>query len=359
MKKIALLKSRIGVRGGAEKVALRLADALTARGDRVTLLTSGAIPEGVSCAVETSGKPFGPSFFKVVQFDRFCAKRSEEFDLVLGLDRNRYQTHLRASNGVHAAYLERRAQAEGIPFRISAALNPLHKMLLHLEREAFRCPQLETIFTNSHLVKNEIVEMYKIDGRKIRVVHNGVEWSEMETPFSEITFNSRFEFLFIGNNYARKGLHLLLAGLALIKNENFHLNVVGKEKNASSFCSLAEKLGLAERVTFHGKQSDMLPFYKRADALVIPSLYDPFANVTVEALAMGLFVVSSKANGGCEVIAPHAGTLIDSLSSPDAMAAALKIALANPKTPVRSHAIRDTVAHLDYSKQLELFLAHL
>ena len=44
------------------------------------------------------------------------------------------------------------------------------------------------------------------------------------------------------------------------------------------------------------------PFYQMADALVIPSFYDPFANVTVEALAMGLFVLSSKHNGGPEIL---------------------------------------------------------
>ena len=66
--------------------------------------------------------------------------------------------------------------------------------------------------------------------------------------------------------------------------------------------ALAAKLNIQRRVTFFGPQKEIRPFYQFADALVIPSFYDPFANVTVEALAMGLFVVSSKSNGGHEIL---------------------------------------------------------
>ncbi len=58
----------------------------------------------------------------------------------------------------------------------------------------------------------------------------------------------------------------------------------------------------------------MRPFYQLADALAIPSFYDPFANVTVEALAMGLFVVSSRSNGGFEILDPSKGIIIENLS---------------------------------------------
>ena len=89
-----------------------------------------------------------------------------------------------------------------------------------------------------------------------------------------------------------------------------------------------------------------------ADALAIPSLYDPFANVTVEALAMGLFVVSSASNGGHEVLQPFSGMTIPEIHDPKAIRKGLETALAHPKTTTSASTIRASVAHLDFPKKL-------
>jgi len=104
-------------------------------------------------------------------------------------------------------------------------------------------------------------------------------------------------------------------------------------------------------VEFFGPQKEILPFYKKADALVIPSFYDPFANVTVEALAMGLFVVSSKTNGGSEALTKTNGVVVK-----DSLIDALETALKKPKTKERASQIRESVKHLDFSNQMRLFL---
>ena len=82
--------------------------------------------------------------------------------------------------------------------------------------------------------------------------------------------------------------------------------------------------------------------------------YDPFANVTVEALCMGVFVVSSKTNGGHEILQPENGTIIDSLHDPESIAAALEYAMAHPKTDLSARQIRESVKHLDFENQLSL-----
>jgi UDP-glucose:(heptosyl)LPS alpha-1,3-glucosyltransferase len=86
---------------------------------------------------------------------------------------------------------------------------------------------------------------------------------------------------------------------------------------------------------------------------VIPSYYDPFANVTVEALAMGLYVISSPKNGGSEVIANEAMGDVFSEFSKEKLKDACLQAMKHPKTSDAARSIRSQVAYLDFPKQLE------
>ncbi|MBI2743442.1 MAG: glycosyltransferase family 4 protein [Chlamydiales bacterium] len=368
-RRVAILKSgaREAQSGGLEKYTSRLAKAFLEKGCSVTLLTSGTpkdLPAGLETFTLSSTSKL--SFRKLKQFDQFCQKRVDKTspEIVFGMDRNRFQTHLRAGNGVHAAYLEMRSTSEGLLKKVSFELNPLHRALLKIEKEAFEHPALERLFTNSHMVKEEILRYYSTDPKKISVVHNGVEWQEMSSPFekwaeqrarimSAFDLDSDlFHFLFVGHNFRRKGVEQLLRGASLLPNEKLHISIVGHDKNLKEYEELAADLNLQRKVRFFGSRKEILPFYQLADALVIPSFYDPFANVTVEALAMGLFVVSSKSNGGHEVLTEKSGLTIEDLNSPDAMASALKKALNRRKTEKSASEIRESIKHLDFSNQL-------
>lgn len=371
MQKIVILKSNLDYLGGAEKYTLRLAQAFADKDCQVTILTTNKIKkrtEAINTKAQIVNFGNGPkiSFLHIHYFDQQCKKwlRENSADVVFGMDRNRVQTHYRASNGVHAAYLNHRSKEESFLKKVSFKINPLHWTILNFEKSIFEDPNLKILFANSNLVRNEIAEHYSFDHSKIQVVHNGVEWDEMKNDFScweenQISITkelgldpSAYQFLFIGNDYRRKGLHFLLKGLARLRWNNFQLSVVGKEKNMGYFQELAKSLGLHNKVTFFGVRSDIRKFYQVADSLVVPSLYDPFANVTVEALAMGLFVVSSQSNGGSEILTQQNGCVISNLFDPDAMAEALKVAVDHPKTPVRAKEIRNSIQHLNFTHQL-------
>ncbi len=368
MKKIVLLKSCVSNSGGLEKYASRIASRFLDKGCDVTLLTQGKAPSIEPIRIFAAKTWSWPAFVRMEQYDRFVNNWLETHpaDLVFGMDRNRRQTHLRAGNGVHAAFLQSRILTEGRLKWLVCQANPLHRKILELEQAAFENPCLRKLFTNSHMVKRQILERYRTDPNKIEVVHNGVEWHEMQGAFdaweSERPFiikrlgldPAHFHLLFIGNGYLRKGLGQLLRALGALKRKDISLSVIGKETHWEKYRDEARRLGL--NVHFFGPQKDPRPFYQMADALAIPSFYDPFANVTIEALAMGLFTVSSKTNGGCEILTPENGAVIEKLTDPDAIAAALAIALARPKTAARAKKIRKSVRHLDFSHQMPLLI---
>ncbi|PIS03120.1 MAG: hypothetical protein COT85_03605 [Chlamydiae bacterium CG10_big_fil_rev_8_21_14_0_10_42_34] len=369
MKHVVLLKSRAGNYGGLEKYASRIANAFHERGAKVSILTTGKTLQSEFPIYST--KTFSwPAFIRMEQFDHFTKNWIEknQVDLVFGMDRNRFQTHIRAGNGVHAAFLKSRLLTEGKAKVFLCKMNPLHRKILELEKAAFENPLLKKLFTNSHMVKKQILEHYNTDPNKVQVIHNGVEWEEMHDDFNnwedgkklalqEFGLNpEHFQFLFIGSGYLRKGLDRLLGGLSQLKQKDFHLSVIGKDNNVDLYRAKAVQLGLKDHVTFFGASEKTRLFYQLADSLIIPSFYDPFANVTVEALAMGLFVISSKLNGGYEVITPENGTVIEDLLSTDAMVNALEIAMNHKKTPLSSSSVRNSIKYLDFSNQMRTLM---
>ncbi len=346
MKSVVFLKSRLAHRGGLEKYTRRLAEGFAGAGCAVKILTTGECPSWDNIEVLSLGATSKLSLHHLRHFDHLCQTWLKEnpADIVFGMERNTHQTHYRAGSGVHASYLKQRALTDGWLKQLSFKLNPLHRYLLKVEKEAFEDPSLQTLFTNSHMVKREILETYATPPEKIHVVHNGVEWKEKEAPFQESLKKPRstpFHFLFVGNGFKRKGLSFLLQGLTRLQKP-YQLTVVGGDKNLARFQN-------NKNVRFVGPQRDVTPYYMEADALVIPSIYDPFSNVTLEALAMGLYVVSSPFNGGHEVLTEESGTVIKDLLH---MEEALETALNYPKTLERATSIRQSIKELDFSTQL-------
>jgi len=370
--KVVLLKSRARNGGGLEKTASRIVDAFLARGNEVSILTTqgGTSPPISGAEVHAMQTSRLPSFLRIRQFDQYVQKwlRENRADIVLGMDRNRHQTHIRAGNGVHAAYLKSRILSEGHLKYAACLLNPLHQKILSLEKAAFENPHLKTIFANSYMVRQEILERFAIDPAKVAVIHNGVEWDEMASDFAvwpeqKLTHckslkldPDRLHLLFIGNGYLRKGLGKLLLAMAYLGRKEIYLSVVGKDSSQGFYETKAVHLGLGSQVRFFGFQSDLRPFYQIADVLAIPSFYDPFANVTIEALAMGLFVLSSQSNGGSEVLTEQTGVIIDDLRSIESLAASLEQALRHRKTLVSALQRRESVKHLNYPKQMNILI---
>lgn len=370
MKRVVLLKSRSNNHGGLEKYASRIAKAFLEKGAKVSILTTGeALDQSEIPVFATKTIPW-PAFLRMEQFDFFVRKwlKKNPADLIFGMDRNRDQTHIRAGNGVHAAYLKSRFQTDSLFKACICHLNPLHRKILELEEAAFENPQLQKLFTNSEMVKKQILEHYRVDESKIQVIHNGVEWHEMQSDFLDWKMRkeeglkkfglnpSDFHFLFIGNGYSRKGLDRLLIALSQLKERSFHLSVIGKDNKIDLYKAKAIQLGLKDKVHFFGPSQEIRLFYQLADCLVIPSFYDPFANVTIEALAMGLFVLSSKHNGGSEILSADNGAVIENLQDLDSLVSSLQIAMQRPKNEKSGALIRQSVKRLDFSNQLKILM---
>lgn len=362
MSKIALIKYRfLGKQGGLEKQAFKIIDELLHRGHEVTLISSQAINyKSINSIKLKITAPKG--FLTLLQFDKKVKTylKNHYFDQILALDRTSCHTHIRAGNGCHAAYLNLRKEKVNLFKELSFSINPLHLSLLHLEKKGFKTTKLQKIFVNSELVKNQILSTYHIDLNQIEVIHNGIDWHEKEKAFAawpetkqewihKLKLNPHhLTCIFVGHDFKRKGLEFVLK--ALPHALNIQLLVIGQDKNIQKYIELTKKLEIKERVTFLDCFTDVTPFYAMADALILPTTYDPFANVTLEALCMGTRVITSSTNGASEIIAPYAGQTFDMSIATETLITVLQTLPF--KTKESANKIRQSVKHLDDSSQL-------
>jgi glycosyltransferase involved in cell wall biosynthesis len=146
----------------------------------------------------------------------------------------------------------------------------------------------------------------------------------------------------VGSMKAVKNQPLLLRAFAQLDFPNARLMFVGDGAEREALLSLAEELGVADRVILAGFQPDPTPFYKTADLFVLSSDYEGFGNVIVEALACGTPVVSTDCPSGPGEILDHGrfGRLVP-VGDANALANAIREAL---EAPVDRDALKNRAA---------------
>jgi UDP-glucose:(heptosyl)LPS alpha-1,3-glucosyltransferase len=181
-------------------------------------------------------------------------------------------------------------------------------------------------------VADVLVQNEGVDRNRILLLPNGVDLERFADEKNRIagrqlraregsSAGEKMLWLFPGSGWHRKGLDPLLRALARPELDGHRLWVCGRD-DIAPWRQLAARLGLGDRVRFLGDRRDVEVLYKAVDAMVLPTRYDPFANVTLEAAAAGCAIVTSAANGAAEWFDDSVVAVRDS-SNPGALAAAL------------------------------------
>jgi len=332
--RLALIRQRYTLDGGAERFVERVMHALQAQGVQITLITRAWQPQpGIKA--EICNPFYIGSLWRDWGFARAVRRLLEQqhFDLVQSHERIVGCDIYRAGDGVHREWLKQRSRITGLFGKLRIWLNPYHHYIKTAERHLFNSPQLRAVICNSQMVKNEVRHYFGVPEHALHVIYSGVDVQAFspELRCHRDAVRKRYSvpaeatlFLFVGSGFERKGVRQVLEALAQLP-PNTHLIVVGRDKRAKRLKQLAAVLGVEGRVHFAGVQSDVKPFYGAADALVLPTLYDPFPNVVLEAMAAGLPVITSTKCGAAELI-EHGinGYVCDALDT-SALAEAMRV----------------------------------
>jgi UDP-glucose:(heptosyl)LPS alpha-1,3-glucosyltransferase len=190
--------------------------------------------------------------------------------------------------------------------KVSVIINPYHWLILSLENLIFRGHRYRKIIAISELVKKKILEYYHVNDNDIEVLYNGVD-TEKFNPENKVLFRREIRekysipdgdivILFVGSEFKKKGLKFLLEAADMVPYPVTVL-VAGRGP-IRKYQEIAKR----QRVIFCGPQKEISKYYAASDIFVSPTIYEPFGNVHLEALASGLPVITTKFSGAAEII---------------------------------------------------------
>ncbi|HWG57720.1 MAG TPA: glycosyltransferase family 4 protein [Candidatus Acidoferrales bacterium] len=233
-----------------------------------------------------------------------------------------------------------------------------HWLRARLEPWAYRRKE-QLIVVPSRGLCRELETTYPWIASKLLVLPNPVALTKMARPKEfdrdslrrQLGFSSRelvFVFVALGH-FERKGLPLLLDALAVSGNEALKLIVVGgDERLIASWRERASRMGLERQVVFVGSQKDIRPYLWTADVFTLPSHYEVFPLVVLEAAASALPLLVTRVHGVEEfftegqnglAVVPTRDSLLDGLQRFSKMASALRMQMgANARSSVAEYA---------------------
>ena len=215
---------------------------------------------------------------------------------------------------VHRAWLQVAPSVPVAGIAVPAVLRyamPRHLVLLAMERQYFRGSRPRAVICTSRREVEDLAEIYGVDPALAAVLPN---------PFDPDVFNlgrrlscraevrarmqvtdDEIALFFVANELHRKGLAQALSAMAVVNDDRLSLHIIGRTP-PTAYAPTIERLHLNGRVRYHGSTDDVGWWFAGADLLVLPTQYEPFGLVIVEALASGVPVITTRLAGASEAV---------------------------------------------------------
>jgi UDP-glucose:(heptosyl)LPS alpha-1,3-glucosyltransferase len=315
-------------KGGAERYTFDLAGRLARRGHEVCVFCAhGVEMEGVRLVrLRTNSFPRWRRNLSFALTHRQALGRVRP-DIMLGygniLDLDVYQSH----GGVQSIWMEREIASYGPggdrsvkAFLLKRSLN--QTVQRWIEGYPVKRRRFTRIVAISDMVRDHMSAYYGIDRDAFDVVYNGVDTDRFrpaqKRPAGPTTV------LFCAGNFRLKGLSPLITamGRAVRQGRDVRLTVMGRGRK-ERYRDLIAEAGIADRVTFAGERSEPEEVYREAHVLAHPTYYDACSLTTMEGMASGLPVITTRWNGACAFVSPDEGYVIDEADNVEALSTAI------------------------------------
>jgi len=299
-------------RGGVERIMLECANYLSARGHDLSVLASDLEEESIAptitrCHVRVPGRL---ALLRLAEFRRKRAKILRQLhpqpDVHVGFGVVGPPGAVLWVQSVHRAWIEISSRHRSFVGRAKQRANVCHPYILSLEEKYFAGRQYAKLIALSDQVKADLIRFYRVPAQDILILPNGfapAEFNLSRRLSMRSEMRSRLNYpsdakviVFVANELERKGFWPLLSAIASLNDPRLHLLAVGRLK-ASAYASEIRKLGMQQRVRFVGPTSEVADYYSAADVFALPTQYEAWGLVIVEALACGLPVLTSRLAG--------------------------------------------------------------
>src|SRR5918995_83778 len=172
------------------------------------------------------------------------------------------------------------------------------------------------VITCSHYMREQVADIFGVEEERISVIPNGIDPDDLPSQPAEDLARLRSEFaapeeklvLLIGRLVYEKGFQLALEAMPRVIEEapGTRFLVAGSGTHEAELKRQAEELGLMDHGTFLGWIGDdvLHSLYRIADLTVVPSIYEPFGLVALEAMASECPCIVAD-TGGLREVVPH------------------------------------------------------
>ncbi len=288
--KLALVHHQLAFGGGMESYFLEFMQEALQQGHEVTLWVmerdlSVPVPPSVSVKVMPVSR-MCPRFLRKYWFAWKLKRHRPAVDLVVSTTRS-FGADILITGGTHRGYM-RACHRSGLKDHLEA----------YLEAKAYR--SAAKIIAHSEALRQELIELYRIDPKRIQMLYPPVDVRAF--PFQKKAARSGpLRLLFASTSHQRKGGFLLLEALKKLPRTDFELTIVGKPFKAAAAMSNVRCFGYVQNIA---------DFYHEADWLVLPSYFEPFGLVVVQALECGTPVLVSARVGAAALLDEKEGLIL-------------------------------------------------
>jgi len=225
---------------------------------------------------------------------------------------------------------------------------PLQAAIHSVER--WLCTQAAAVITCSEFMADEVASVFQLDRRRLHVIGNGIDPQIWSAPQPADHVDGPL-ITFAGRLVHEKGLQELIKAIPLLRNEfsSIRLAVAGSGPLLEAQRDRAHRYGVEELMTWHGQLDDaaLAVLFHRSDVVVVPSLYEPFGLVALEAQAAGTPVAVTDTGGLADLVEPGVTGERFVPESPAAIAAAVAQILSDK---ARASAMADVAQRLAVAK---------
>ena len=181
------------------------------------------------------------------------------------------------------------------------------------------------VITCSHYMRRHVADVFGIPASKVTAIANGIDPSDLQPVADLPKLRARYAepderlILLVGRLVYEKGFHLALDALPGLVERlgNVRFLIAGSGTAEAELKAQAERLGLMEHGSFVGWTGDdeLHSLYRIADLCLVPSIYEPFGLVALEAMASGCPCIVAD-TGGLREVVPGGGRVGPALPAP-------------------------------------------
>ena len=291
--KIAVLIRSFVTTGGAERYAVEVTRRLAKEHDISVLcqIWDPNLTEGLK-VVKIPRISAKPRWLNQVLFALGCSRAVKKigFDVIHSHERTYDFDALVVHCPCYKTKFVERGKRGLWVYRLRQFVSLRHAAYAWLERQQFKAHPTRKVVVVSDYVSRNIAACYPEGGHQFVVAAPGVEMPNQKCLIMQN--DQRFEVLFVGTEFKRKGLEYAIRGFANAKLSHARLRIAGGG-DIESYKALALELGIESQVEFLGLVKDVGELYASSHVFLFPTMIEPFGMAPLEAMSYGLPVVVS------------------------------------------------------------------